>query len=106
MQFNYGYVSGRHSLASDVQRFVDFLEEHGVETVSQLKITCYPWRNGKRLQAVNAQGEIRPITFDLAPEDARHEPSEARPPREQVSVRERPDDLGNFGLATFFDHDD
>lgn len=56
MQFSYFYDSDSKHLAADVQRFVDFLEEHSVESVTNLCIICYPWRNGKRLQAVNTLG--------------------------------------------------
>ena len=106
MQFSYFYDSDSKHLAADVQRFVDFLEEHSVESVTNLCIICYPWRNGKRLQAVNTLGEIRPITFELLPGDDRRNPQGYEYDHEAVTIRERPDTLGNFGLAAFFNRDD
>ncbi len=106
MKFEYAYHSDPKHLAADVQRFVDFLEEHGFESVTNLRINCYPSRNGKRLQAVNAQGEIRPITFELVSGDDRDGPQGSQDHSEPVTIRERPDTLGNFGLAAYFNHDD
>src|SRR5690606_4800064 len=98
--------SGRKFLAADIHRFVDFLETHGAESISQLRISCFPWRNGKRLQAVNERGENGVVTFDLKPGDERYEPIRDQLRREALIIRERPDELGNFGLATLFNHDD
>lgn len=106
MQFNFSYSIGRDDLETALRRFVRFLNEQHAETVSSLKITCHPWRNGKRLQAVNARGEIRPVTFDLEPSDERHKPPASLARDEVLTIRERPDDLGDTGLAAAFDHDD
>ncbi|HET6525171.1 hypothetical protein [Sphingopyxis sp.] len=102
MKFKYGYGSDPKHLTADVERFINFLDEHGFESVTNLQISCYPWRNGKRLQAVNAEGEIRPITFELLSGDDRDNPQGYQHDREAVTIRERPDTLGNFGLAALF----
>ncbi|MBO9516453.1 MAG: hypothetical protein J7493_00145 [Porphyrobacter sp.] len=106
MHFIFQFEPTRETLQADVQRFVDFLDAHGVEAVSSLTITCFPWRNGKRLQAVNEDGEIRSVMFDLVPEDARYKPPQYELEHEPLIIRERPDSLGDFGLAMLSGHDD
>src|SRR5690606_13346306 len=105
MHFIFRYAPMREALTTDVQRFVDFLVAQGTESVTNLEISCYPWRNGKRLQAVNSEGQIRPVVFALEPGDDRYEPPKFPETRELLTMRERPDELGNFGFATVFDHD-
>lgn len=105
MQFRYSYQSDADRLQSDLLRVVDYLKEHRAEVVWNLVVECYASRNGKRLQAVNDEGIIRPVSFHLMPDDPRFEQS-YNPPREKVKIRERPDDLGEIGLASAFDRDD
>lgn len=105
MQFRYSYPTDAHHLEGDFLRVVDWVKEHRAEAVWNLVVECYVSRDGKRLQAVNDRGEIHPVCFDLRPEDPRFEQSDA-PPREKVTIRERPDNLGDTGLATAFNHDD
>jgi hypothetical protein len=90
MQFNYNYACGREFIAADMQRFVDFLMEEGVESVSDLKITCHLSRNGKRLQAVNEHGIIRPVVFSIEPGDLRAGSAGYQYPREKLIIREGP----------------
>lgn len=105
MQFRYSYRSDPDHLEGDFLRVVDWVREHRAEAVWNLVVECYVSRDGKRLQAVNGSGEIRPVFFDLTPEDPRFEQSDAAT-REKVTIRERPDHLGDTGLATTFSHDD
>ena len=105
MQFRYSYPSDADHLESDLLRVVDWVRENRAEAIWNLVVECSVSRNGKRLQALNDRGEIRPICFDLTPADPRSEQSNAAP-REKVTVRERPDHLGDTGLATAFNHDD
>jgi hypothetical protein len=104
MQFIYNYSLDREYIEYDINRFIAFLREHDVESVTNLEISCYPWRNGKRLQSINDRNEICPVPIILGPGDKRYTPKPGRYP--PFSIRERPDELGNFGLATAFNHDD
>ena len=54
-------------MVKDLQRLIDFFEDLGVDSLTNLEIRCYPWRKGKRLQAVNEEGKIRPFTIALQP---------------------------------------
>lgn len=100
MRFSFTYPLMSNDLENGLQRFIAFLREHEAEEISNVEINCYPWRNGKRLQAVNGNGQIRPIVFDA--ENA----GTGAPPFERLTIRERPDSLPVTGLASLFDHDD
>lgn len=106
MHILYSYSPKRPYIAKDLQQFVDFLEEHGVDCLTNLEIRCYPWRKGKRLQAVNEGGKIRPFTITLQHEDERYEPLPPNVRYEPITIRERPDELGDTGLATALGIDD
>jgi len=106
MQFRYSYTCEQDSLSADLQHFIDLLEFLSVDSITNLQISCYPHRNGKRLQAVNMNGEIPPVVFGVDPDDKRYDPSVHGGQGELLTFRERPDDLGDFGLATAFNHDD
>lgn len=106
MQFRYGYQTDADRLSADLLRVVDFLKEHGAEAVSNIVVSCYPWRNGKRLQAVNGEGIIRPVPFDAERGEVVIDAANEQLPREKLTIRERPDELGKIGLASAFDYDD
>jgi hypothetical protein len=105
MQFRYSYPSDADHIEGDILRIVDWVREHRAEAVWNLVVECHASRNGKRLQAINDRGEIRPVCFDLTPEDPRFEQSDAAP-REKITIRERTEDPSETGLATAFNRDD
>jgi len=55
---------------------------------------------------VNEEGKIRPFTITLQPGDERYEPLPPNVRYEPITIRERPDELGDTGLATAFGIDD
>lgn len=106
MHIHYSYCPEGPYIAKDLQRLIDFFEDLGVDSLTNLEIRCYPWRKGKRLQAVNEEGTIRPFTITLQPDDERYEPIPPNVRYEPIIIRERPDELGDTGLATTFGIDD
>lgn len=104
MQLRYDHQVDADDLDAELLRAAEWFRQQGVESVTNLVIECYPWRNGKRLQAVNKDGEIRPVP--IVPEvDPRLKPDGGER-GEKLTIRERPEDLGDTGLATAFNHDD
>lgn len=74
MHLRYRYRSEIEFLSADLQRFVDFLKENGVEAVSELQIRCSPWISDKRLQCVDEHGQAITLAFHLEPGDERYVP--------------------------------
>lgn len=105
MQLRYSYPVDADHLEAELLRAGEWFRQHGVESVTNLVIECYPWRNGKRLQAVNGRGEVRPVPI-LPEPDAPRCGSLGPERREELTIRERPDDRGDTGLASAFNHDD
>jgi len=106
MKFFYEHHIKHEALAADLQKFVDFLGAHGVDSVSSLEISCFPWRNGERLQAVDSEGKISPVMIELDAGDARYVAPDPKSDREAPKIRERPDELGEFGWGLLFGIDD
>lgn len=106
MRFRFTYQITRADLSAALSRVDNFLKEHGVETISNLEVDCHPWRNGKRLQAVNQSGVTRPVVFDLEPRGETSAAATHQPERETLTIRERPGGQGAKGLASLFGHDD
>lgn len=79
-------------------RVGELLRAMGAESVSSLRINCFPWRNGRRLQAVSGR-DIVSVAINLPGDDLVALPGGA-------IVRERPDDLGDSGIAVLMGHDD
>lgn len=93
-------------MVKDLQRLIDFFEDLGVDSLTNLEIRCYPWRKGKRLQAVNEEGKIRPFTITLQPGDERYEPLPPNVRYEPITIRERPDEFDDVGLSAILGWDD
>ena len=106
MRFNFCYQIARNDLATALSRVDDFLKEHGADMISNLEVGCYPWRNGKRLQAVNQSGVVRPVVFNVAPGDDGSALTTHQPEREKLAVRESTDGRAAKGLASLFGRDD
>ena len=106
MHIHYSYCPQGPYIVRDLQRLIDFFEELGVDSLTNLEIRCYPWRNGKRLQAVNEEGKIRPFTITLQPGDDRYEPLPPNVRYEPITIRERPDEFDDVGLAAILGWDD
>ena len=104
MQLRYSYHVDADHLDAELLRAGEWLRRQGVESVTNLVIECYPWRDGRRLQAVNKDGEIRPVLI-CREDDPRAKPA-AIERREKLTIRERPEDLGDTGLAAAFNRDD
>ncbi|MGN6123419.1 MAG: hypothetical protein ACTHOJ_10750 [Sphingomonas oligoaromativorans] len=81
-----------------LRRVGELLRSMDAESVSSFQLTCFPWRNDKRLQAVSGRSVV-PVYIDL-PEDGSEDGYSA------PVIRERPDDLGDFGIGLWMDHDD
>ena len=106
MHIHYSYSPQGPYMVKDLQRLIDFFEELGVDSLTNLEIRCYPWRKGKRLQAVNEEGKIRPFTIALQPGDERYEPLPPNVRYEPITIRERPDEFDDVGLAAILGWDD
>ena len=106
MHIHYSYCPQGPFIAKDLQRLIDFFEEFDVDSLTNLEIRCYPWRKGKRLQAVNEEGKIRPFTITLQPGDERYEPLPPNVRYEPITIRERPDEFDDVGLAAILGWDD
>ena len=106
MHIHYSYCPQGPYIAKDLQRLIDFFEELDVDSLTNVEIRCYPWRKGKRLQAVNAEGKIRPFTITLQPGDERYEPLPPNVRYEPITIRERPDEFDDVGLAAILGWDD
>ena len=106
MHIHYSYCPQGPYIAKDLQRLIDFFEELDVDSLTNLEIRCYPWRKGKRLQAVNEEGKIRPLTITLQPGDERYEPLPPNVRYERITIRERPDEFDDVGLAAILGWDD
>ena len=106
MHINYSYCPQGHHITKDLERLIEFFEDLGVDSLTNLEIRCYPWRKGKRLQAVNEEGKIRPFTITLQPGDVRYEPLPPNVRYEPITIRERPDEFDDVGLAAILGWDD
>lgn len=106
MHIHYSYCPQGPYIGKDLQRLIDFFEDLGVDSLTNLEIRCYPWRKGKRLQAVNEEGKIRPFTITLQPGDERYEPLPPNVHYEPITIRERPDEFDDVGLAAILGWDD
>lgn len=106
MHIHYSYCPQAPYIVKDLQRLIDFFEDLGVDSLTNLEIRCYPWRKGKRLQAVNEEGKIRPFTITLQPDDERCEPLPPNVRYEPITIRERPDEFDDVGLAAILGWDD
>lgn len=106
MHIHYSYCPQGPYIVKDLQRLIDFFEVLGVDSLTNLEIRCYPWRKGKRLQAVNEEGKIRPFTITLQPDDERYEPLPPNVRYEPITIRERPDEFDDVGLAAILGWDD
>ena len=106
MHIRYSYSPQGPYIVKDLQRLIDFFDDLGVDCMTHLEIRCYPGRKDTRLPAVNEEGKIRPFTITLQPGDDRYEPVPPNVRYEPITVRERPDELGDTGLATAFGIDD
>ena len=106
MHIHYSHCPQSPYIAKDLQRLIDFFEDLGVDSLTNLEIHCYPWRDGKRLQCVNEEGKIRPFTITLQPGDERYEPLPPNVRYEPITIRERPDEFDDVGLAAILGWDD
>ena len=106
MHIHYSYCPQGPYIVKDLQRLIDFFEDHGVDSLTNLEIRCYPWRKGKRLQAVNEEGKIRPFTITLQPGDERYEPLPPNARYEPITIRERPEEFDDVGFAAILGWDD
>lgn len=106
MRFNFVYPIESVSLETALRRFIEFVEEHGIDTISNLEIGCHPLRGGRRLQAVNQNGIVRPVIFDADPGDLGGAPAIYQYERETLIIRERPIGRGPRGLAALLGPND
>ena len=49
MHIHYSYCPQGPYIVKDLQRLIDFFEDLGVDSLTNLEIRCCPWRKGKRV---------------------------------------------------------